>query len=188
MAAPRMVLVAEIGAAHGIKGEVRLKSHTEVPLTVADYGPLSAPDGRTFEITAARPAAGSSSPEMLVVRFKGVADRNAAEKLTGIRLSVPYDRLPPANEGEYYHADLIGLQAVTRDGAPLGTVVGVPNYGAGDLIEIAPPRGQTFLVLFTDAAVPEVDIAGGRIVVEPPTEIGDEDDAEDDNEHGEGAA
>jgi len=171
MAAPRMVLVAQIGAAHGIKGEVRLKSFTAEPLSVADYGPLMAADGRTFEITSARRAAGSSSPEMLVVRFKGVDDRTAAEKLNRIELSVPQERLPPAGEGEYYHADLIGLSAVTREGAPLGVVVGVPNYGAGDLIEIAPPRGKTFLVPFTDAAVPEVDVAAGHIVVEPPNEI-----------------
>lgn len=171
MAAPRMVLVAEIGAAHGIKGEVRLKSFTAVPLSVMDYGPLTAADGRTFELLSARPAAGSSSPDMLVVRFKGVADRNAAEKLNRIELSVPQDRLPPAGEGEYYHADLIGLAAVTKDGAPLGTVVAVQNYGAGDLIEIAPPQGKTLLIPFTDDAVPQVDVAGGHMVVEPPVEI-----------------
>ncbi len=181
MAAPRMVLVAQIGAAHGIKGEVRLKSFTAEPLSVAGYGALTAADGRTFELLSARPAAGSSSRDMLVVRFKGVADRTAAEKLNRIELSVPQDRLPPAGEGEYYHADLIGLAAVTKEGAPLGTVVGVPNYGAGDLIEIAPPRGKTFLVLFTEDAVPEIDIAGGRIVVDPPVEVdlGDAADADD---------
>jgi 16S rRNA processing protein RimM len=171
MAAPRMVLVAQIGAAHGLKGEVRLKSFTQQPLSVLDYGPLTAADGRTFELLSARPAAGSSSPDMLVVRFKGVADRTAAENLNRIELSVPQDRLPPAGEGEYYHADLIGLAAVTRDGASLGTVVGVHNFGAGDLIEIAPPAGKTVLIPFTDDAVPEVDIAGGRMVIEPPVEV-----------------
>lgn len=168
MGQPRMIAVAEIGAAHGVKGEVRLRSFTEVPADVATYGPLVADDGRTFEIVSARPAAGSSSKEMLIVRLKGVDDRNAAEALTGTRLSIPYDRLPPADEGEYYHTDLIGLSAVTPDGMSLGTVVSVQNYGAGDLIEIAPARGETMLVSFTDAAVPEVDIAGGRIVVVPP--------------------
>lgn len=167
MAAPRLLAVAEFGAAHGVRGEVRLKSFTEVPADVAKYGPLVAPDGRTFEIVTVRPASGPAGP-MLVVRVKGVDDRNAAEALTGTRLSIPYDRLPPAEEGEYYHADLIGLPAVTPDGAAIGAVVGVHNYGAGDLIEIAPKAGATILVPFTAAAVPEVDIAGGRIVVVPP--------------------
>jgi 16S rRNA processing protein RimM len=177
-----MVLVAEIGAAHGIKGEVRLKSFTAEPLSVADYGPLTAADGRVFEILSARPAAGSSSPDMLVVRFKGIADRTAAEKLNRIALSVPQERLPPAEEGEYYHADLIGLAAVTKTGTPLGTVVGVHNFGAGDLIEVAPPRGKTMLIPFNDDAVPEVDVAGGRMVVEPPVEVelGQARDREDD--------
>ena len=173
-----MVLVAQFGAAHGIKGEVRLKSYTQDPMAVAGYGPLSAPDGRTFEIASARAAAGSSSPDMLVVRVKGVADRTAAEKLNRIELSVPQERLPPTEEGEFYHADLIGLAAVTRDGGALGTVVGVPNYGAGDLIEIAPATGPTFLLPFTEDVVPEVDIAGGRLVVVPPASIGDEAPAE----------
>jgi 16S rRNA processing protein RimM len=172
-----MILVAQFGAAHGIKGEVRLKTYTQDPMAVADYGPLVAPDGRRFEIEAMRPAAGSSSPDMLVVRIKGVRDRNAAEALNRLELSVPKDALPPADEGEYYHADLIGLRAFTLTGEELGTVIGVPNYGAGDLIEIAPPRGQTILVPFTDPSVPEIDVAGGRIVVVPLVYDKDEGDA-----------
>jgi 16S rRNA processing protein RimM len=163
----REVVVAEIGAAHGIKGEVRLKSFTGAPLDVAKYGPLVAADGRTFEILSARPAAGTSQ-DMLVVRFKGIADRNQAEALTGQRLSVPQERLPEPGADEFYHADLIGLTAVTPEGSSLGTVVAVPNYGAGDLIEIAPLRGATVLVPFNRTNVPQVDIDGGRIVVVPP--------------------
>ncbi len=163
----RQVVVAEIGAAHGIKGEVRLKSFTAVPADVAKYGPLSAPDGRVFEVVSARPAAGPPS-QMLVVRLKGVADRSAAEALTGTQLSVPFGRLPPVEEGEFYHADLIGLSAVTPEGVAVGTVVAVQNFGAGDLLEISPPAGETILVPFSDDAVPEIDIAGGRIVVIPP--------------------
>jgi 16S rRNA processing protein RimM len=177
-----MVLVAQFGAAHGIKGEVRLKSFTQDPLAVADYGPLTASDGRSFEIEAARAAAGSSSPDMLIVRLKGIRDRNAAEALTGLEVSVPQDRLPPAEEGEYYHADLIGLAAVTPSGTVLGTVVGVPNYGAGDLLEIAPKTGSTILVPFSDAVVPEVDITGGRVVVDPPRGLLDEVDEEEGDE------
>jgi 16S rRNA processing protein RimM len=177
MTTGKLVLVAQVGAAHGIKGEVRLRSFTQVPADVAGYGPLTAPDGRAFEILAARSAAGSSSAEMLVVKFKGVADRNAAEKLNGIELSVPQERLPAAEEGEFYHADLIGLAAVTVGGAPLGTVVNVPNYGAGDLLEIAPPSGPTILVPFTEAVVPEIDVAAGRIIVAPPPGLFDDGEA-----------
>jgi 16S rRNA processing protein RimM len=161
------VLIARIGAAHGIKGEVRVKAFTAEPKGMAAYGPLEAPDGRRFEVAALRPAAGTA-PDMLVVRFKGIGDRNAAEALNGIELSVPRARLPPAEADEYYHADLIGLAAVTRDGATLGTVTAVQNYGAGDLLEIAPSRGETILVPFTRAVVPEVDMTGGRVVVDPP--------------------
>ena len=161
------IVIARIGAAHGIKGEVRLQSFTQVPADVAGYGPLVAADGRTFEIAAHRPAAGTS-PTMLVVRFKGIADRNAAEALTGIELSVAKEHLPETGEGEFYHADLIGLRAVTNTGAPIGVVVAVPNYGAGDLLEIAPPKGATILVPFTDTAVPEIDVEAGHVVVVPP--------------------
>jgi 16S rRNA processing protein RimM len=177
-----MILVAQFGAAHGIKGEVRLKAYTQDPMAVADYGPLIAADGRRFEIEAMRPAAGSSSPDMLVVRIKGVSDRNAAEALNRLELSVPKDALPPAEEGEYYHADLIGLRAETPSGTILGTVVAVPNYGAGDLLEIAPATGNTILVPFTDAVVPEVDIAEGRVVVDPPRGLLDEVDEEEGDE------
>ena len=177
MSRDKQVVIAEIGAAHGIKGEVRLKSFTAVPADVAGFGPLQADDGRAFEIEAVRAAAGSSSPNMLVVRFKGVVDRNAAEKLTGTRLSVPQARLPAAGEGEFYHSDLIGLAAVTIGGENLGTVVAVQNYGAGDLLEVAPAKGATILVPFTEAAVPTVDVAGGRVIVDPPPGLIDSDGA-----------
>jgi len=161
------VLIARIGAAHGIRGEVRVKAYTADPGGIGAYGPLEAPDGRAFEVESLRPAAGPSG-DMLVVRFKGVADRNAAEALNGLELSVPRDRLPPAGDDEYYHADLIGLLAVTRDNVELGIVIAVPNYGAGDLLEIAPKRGETLLVPFTRAVVPEIDLKAGRITVDPP--------------------
>jgi 16S rRNA processing protein RimM len=162
------VPVARFGAAHGVRGEVRLKSYTGDPLAVRSYGPLEAGDGRSFVITHARPAAGSSSPDMLVVRVEGVGDRNKAETLNGIELTIPRERLPPPAEDEFYHADLIGLAAVTRDGTELGIVIAVQNHGAGDILEVAPRRGQTLLVPFTRAIVPEVDLGGGRIVIDPP--------------------
>jgi 16S rRNA processing protein RimM len=168
------VLIARIGAAHGIKGEVRVKAYTADPKGIGAYGPLTAEDGRTFEVASLRPAAGTAQ-DMLVVKFKGIADRNAAEALNGIELSVPRDRLPPAGEDEYYHADLIGLEAVTREGSPFGTIIAVQNYGAGDLLEIAPKRGETMLVPFTRAVVPDVDLAAGRVTIVPPEELPAED-------------
>jgi 16S rRNA processing protein RimM len=116
---------------------------------------------------------------MLVVRFKGIVDRNQAEVLNGIELGVSRDRLPAAGPEEFYYADLIGLSASTTAGESLGTIIAVQNYGAGDLLEIAPPRGETLLVPFTHAAVPEVDLAAGRVLVDPPEgllDVGPEED------------
>lgn len=118
---------------------------------------------------------------MLVVRFKGIADRNAAEALTGLDLFVPRDRLPPAEADEFYHSDLVGLTAVLASGETFGTVVAVQNFGAGDILEIAPPRGPSLMLPFTRAVVPEVDVAGGRLTVVPPAgllEPGDDGEGE----------
>lgn len=161
------VLVGRIGAAHGIRGEVRVKAFTGNAGDLAAYGELRSADGRVFAIEAARPAAGTS-PDMLVVRFTGIATRNAAEALNGVELFVPRERLGGTEADEYFHADLIGLAAVTIAGETLGTVIRVENYGAGDLLEVAPRRGETLLVPFTKAVVPVVDLAGGRVVVDPP--------------------
>lgn len=161
------VVVAQFGAAHGVRGEVRLKSFTEDPMSLASYSPLKSRDGRAFVIVSARPAAGTT-PDMLVVRVEGVATRDMAETLNGLELLMPRDRLPATEADEFYHDDLIGLDVRMRDGNEAGTVVAVRNFGAGDLIEVAPGRGPTFLVPFTRAVVPEVDIAGGRLVIDPP--------------------
>lgn len=174
------IVVARIGAAHGVRGEVRLKSFTEHPLAVRAYGPLEASDGRSFTILAARPAAGTS-PDMLVVRLERVTRREDAEALTGLELSVPRDRLPAADEDEFYHADLIGLDVAMNDGTKVGTIVAVQNFGAGDLLEIAPSSGPTIFVPFTNAAVPEVDFVGKRVVIDPPAgllDVPDKDDSE----------
>jgi 16S rRNA processing protein RimM len=162
------ICVAQIGAAHGVRGEVRIKPFTEDPLSVARLGPLETEDGaRRFEIETARQA-----KDMLVARLKGVADRDAAERLTNIRLYVSRERLPKPADDEFYYADLIGLAAVTADGAPFGTVKAMHDFGAGDLMEIEPVAGgNTLLLPFNEQVVPVVDIAGGRIVVEPPVEI-----------------
>jgi 16S rRNA processing protein RimM len=159
------VCVAQIGAPHGIRGEVKLRSFTADPLAVVHYGTLESEDGKhVFEIEAFRPAKG-----FLVARFKGVADRSAAERLRNLSLYVPRERLPAPEADEFYHADLIGLTVVTADGADFGNVVAVHDFGAGDLLELRPTGGRnTVLLPFTAATVPVVDIAAGRIVVAPP--------------------
>src|SRR6185312_9547581 len=159
------VRVGKIGAAHGIRGEVRVFVQTEDPLAIRSYGELEDEAGaRKFEIAFARAANGH-----LVVRFKGIDDRNAAEKLTHIQLFVPRARLPQRQEdGVFYHADLIGLRVETKTGEVLGEVIAVPNYGAGDILEIRPASGATLLIPFIDEFVPVVDVKGGRIVADPP--------------------
>jgi len=162
------VLIAQIGAAHGVRGEVRLKAFTQDPLSVTRYGALETEDGRRrFEIEAARP----TKDDMLVARLKGVADRNAAEALKNLRLYVAREKLPAPADDEFYVADLIGLVAQTPTGDALGTVKAVHNFGAGDLIEIEPADGSASVMLpFTATTVPTIDIAGKRIVVAPPVE------------------
>ena len=159
------ICVGRIGAAHGIKGEVKLWSFTADPAAVADYGPLESLDGTLrFEIEALRPA-----KDHLVVRLSGVRDRDAAERLTNVDLYVPRDRLPAPAAEEFYHADLIGLRAEDRDGTALATIVGIHDFGAGDLLELRPQgAANTVLMPFNDTTVPVVDIAGGRIVIDPP--------------------
>ena len=166
MAAP--ICVARIGAAHGVRGAVKLWTFTEDPFAVKDYGPLMTKDGaRQFEIADVREA-----KDHLVATFKGVATRNDAEKLNGIELYIAREKLPATDDDEYYHADLIGLAAVNAANEPLGRVIAIHNFGAGDIIEIAPPgAAQTMLLPFTNAVVPTVDLAGGRVVIELPKEI-----------------
>jgi 16S rRNA processing protein RimM len=165
VAAP--ICVARIGAAHGVRGAVKLWPFTEDPLAVMDYGPLTTKDGaRQFEVTHARPA-----KDHLVATIKGVATREDAERLNGIELYIAREKLPATDHDEYYHADLIGLAAVNAANEPIGRVLAIHNFGAGDIIEIAPPSGPTMLLPVTNAVVPTVDLANGRVVIELPQEI-----------------
>jgi 16S rRNA processing protein RimM len=165
------ICVARIGAAHGVRGAVKLWTFTEDPLAVKRYGPLRTKDGtRQFEVATAREANGH-----LVATLKGVATREEAERLNGIELYIAREKLPDTDEDEYYHADLIGLAAVTAANEPIGRVIAIHNFGAGDIIEIAPPHGATMLLPFTNAVVPTVDLAGGRVVIELPAEIDGDD-------------
>jgi 16S rRNA processing protein RimM len=159
------VCVARIGAAHGTAGEVRLWPFTTRAEAVAAYGPLQTADGtRTFEIEALRPA-----KDFLVARLKGITDRAAAERLGNIDLYVPRERLPVPEPEEFYYADLIGLRAEDAAGTAIGVVVAVHNFGAGDILEVAPTAGgDTVMLPFSTAAVPSVEVAAGRIVVDMP--------------------
>ncbi|ODS91148.1 MULTISPECIES: ribosome maturation factor RimM [unclassified Devosia] len=162
------LLMGRIGAAHGIKGEVRIQSFTEDPLALASYGPLSTnKPGLTIRILAAR-----TTTNVLVARLEGVNDRNAAEKLNGVELYVDRALLPDTDDDDdFYHADLIGLKARLVDGSEIGEVMAVPNFGAGDLLEIRDPRsGDTYLYPFSKAVVPEVRIADGYLLIDPPIE------------------
>ena len=159
------VLMAQIGAAHGIKGEVRVKPFGEDPMALGTFGPLETLDGsQRFEIETLR-----AQKAMLVVRFKGVRDRNAAEVLNGTKLYVSRKDLPePEDEETFYQADLIGLDVVSTQGVVIGTVVSVPDFGAGTLLEIAPPGGRSFYAPFTREVVPDIDIKAGRVTVDLP--------------------
>ena len=159
------ICVARIGAAHGVRGEVRLFSFTADPAAVVDYGPFTTADGRTIEIAALRPA-----KDCFVARLEGVADRNAAERLRNVELYVPRQRLPATQAAdEFYHADLIGLAMVDRDGLAFGHVVDVHNFGAGDILEVKlDARRNTVMLPFNETVVPVVDLGAGRLTVALP--------------------
>jgi 16S rRNA processing protein RimM len=163
------ILVGVFGAPHGVRGELRLKSYTGDPQAIADYAPLTDASGRTtYLLTSARLV----KDDILVVRVKGVDDRDAAAKLTNQRLHIPRSALPPPEEeDEFYHADLIGLRVELQDGTLLGTVAAVLDFGAGDILEITPAGGGRAMMLpFTRAVVPVVDMKAGRLVADPPAE------------------
>ncbi len=167
MAEDERLCVGAIAGAHGVRGLVKIKSFTEDPLDLSAYGPLTDQSGaRRLQVTVTGRAKG-----LLIARIEGVEDREAAQALRGVQLYAARAALPEPAEEEYYHMDLIGLEAQDRGGAPLGRVVAVQNFGAGDILEIARPEGEPLLVPFTKAAVPIVDLAGGRVVLEPPEEI-----------------
>jgi len=165
MRAPeKRVCVGVVGAAHGVRGAVRIKSFTAKPEDIARYGPLEDETGeRHFTLHLTGAAKG-----VLIAQLSSIADRNRAEALRGLRLYLPRAALPPPEDDEYYHADLIGLDAVLTDGTPVGAVRAVHDFGAGDTLEIARPEGPPAMVPFTKAVVPEIDLTAGRLVLDPP--------------------
>jgi 16S rRNA processing protein RimM len=164
----KLIALGVFGAPQGVRGELRVKSYTGDPKAIAAYGPLTDGRGARIVLEAVRPLKG----DMLAARVAGVATREAAAALTGLELFARREQLPPPHEDEFYYDDLVGLAATTREGAPLGRVVALSNYGAGDILEIAPGAGgEPLLLPFTKAVAVEIDFAGGRIVIQPPHEV-----------------
>jgi 16S rRNA processing protein RimM len=159
-----------VAGPHGVRGAVRIKSFTAEPKGIVQYGPVEDESGRRkFEPSFVGVAKG-----VVLAKLSGIDDRDQAEALRGTRLYLPREALPPPDEEEYYHADLIGLAAALEDGTPVGTVQAVHDFGAGDCLEIARNAGPPLMVPFTRAVVPVVDLAGGRVVLAPPPGLLDE--------------
>ncbi|MBP0615493.1 ribosome maturation factor RimM [Jiella mangrovi] len=157
------VLLAIVGGAHGIRGECRVKSFTEEPEAFGQYGPLFDAKGNRYTVKSARP-----QKNMLLVRFAEIADRNAAERLNGTELFVDRSCLPePEDDDEFYLDDLVGLDARSLEGEVLGRIVATHNFGAGDILELAQAKGSTVMIPFSEAAVPDIDLDEGTIVVDP---------------------
>ena len=162
-----LLLVAQIGGAHGVRGEVRITTFTADPMALASYKALVRQDGSpAVVIASARPAKAG-----LVARLKGVDDRDAAEGLRGLKLFISRAVLPPPEEDEFYLADLIGLAVETAAGELMGKVKAVQDFGAGDLLEIQPPQGASWWLPFTREAVPEVRIGEGKLIAVRPDEV-----------------
>jgi 16S rRNA processing protein RimM len=160
----KRLCVGIVTGPHGIRGAVRVKSFTADPADLAAYGPVSDETGsRRFGLRVVGTLKG-----VVLVEFDGVADRNAAEALKGLRLYVDRGQLPPPDEDEFYHADLIGLSARLQDGTTLGTITGLYDFGAGESVEITGAKGETVLVPFTKAAVPAIDLGAGTLTIVPP--------------------
>jgi 16S rRNA processing protein RimM len=176
--------VGVITGPQGVRGAVRVKSFTEQPADVASYGAVEDEAGqRRFELRVVGNAKG-----VVVAKIAGLDDRAAAERLKGTRLYVKRSALPPPDEDEYYHSDLVGLPMVLPDGTDFGTVRAVHDYGAGTSLEVAHRNGQLVMVPFTRAIVPVVDVAGGRLVIDPPEGLLDNRPIEADMEKEEASA
>jgi 16S rRNA processing protein RimM len=158
------ICVGQILGAHGVKGLVKLASFTEDPEAIASYGDLTDETGeRIFSVTLV-----GAAKDHWLAKVEGITDRDAADALKRTQLFVDRENLPPPDEDEFYHADLIGLRAELPDGTSIGTVAGLHNFGAGDIIEIALPSGKKPLLPFDRETVPEIDMAAGRLVIDPP--------------------
>ena len=171
--AAKQVCLGVVTGPHGVQGAVRIKSFTEAPEDVARYGPLTDETGvRRFELRLIGAGKG-----VVIARLAGVENRNQAETLRGLRLYLPRSALPQPDAEEYYHADLIGLEAVLGDGTPVGRVRAIHDFGAGDTLELTRPGASPVMVPFTRAVIPSVELAAGRLVLDPPPGLLDESEA-----------
>jgi 16S rRNA processing protein RimM len=158
------VLMAKIGAAHGIRGEVRVKPFSDDPLSFTDYGVLTTKDGKlSFEVESAR-----VKKTVVITKFKEIKDRNRAEELNGVELFVERSKFPEPEEDEFYYSDLNGLSVFDQHGETLGKIVAVQDFGAGDLLEVRPARGRSFYIPFTKDFVPVVSLAEKSVTVDLP--------------------
>lgn len=170
------LLIGTIGAAHGVRGLVRVKSFTEEPDDLTAYGAPTDRSGKPVRLEIVGEAKGQ-----LLARIEGVADRNAAEAWRGVDLFIERTALPaPEEEDDFYHADLLGLPVEDLSGAPLGAVRAIHDFGAGDVLELTTPDGDVRWLPFTKEAVPTVDLAAGKLIADPPAEVGDPEGAPDD--------
>jgi 16S rRNA processing protein RimM len=169
----RLILMGVFGAPQGVRGEIRIKSLTGEPSAIGAYGALTDKDRtRAFAFDSLR----LLKDDILIARVAGVSTRQAAQALKGVEIFARRGQLPPPSEDEFYYDDLVGLEAVDAAGARLGRVVSLMNYGAGDVLEIAPAKsGETLLLPFSKRVAPTIDFDAGRIVIEPPHEVEDED-------------
>lgn len=178
-AADRLILVGAVTAPHGVQGAVKVRSFTADPGALADLRPLEDQEGRALRLKVQ-----SIRGDVLIVRIAGVDDRDAAERLKGTRIFVPREALEAPDADEFYHADLIGLRAERADGSLFGTVAALHDFGAGDLVEVKTESGRAVVLPFDRETVPVVDLAGGRLVVDPPHGLIDEDGKAGEDEDG----
>lgn len=161
-----LICLGVVGAPHGVKGLVRIRTFTETPEAIAAYGPLTDDAGRIWRLSVEAPWKAG-----VIARLEGIRDRDAAERLKGQKLHVARATLPEPDDEVYYHADLIGLEVRREDGAAVGRIAAVLDFGAGDLLEVRLHTGETVMLPFTAAAVPVIDVAAGHIVVAPTPEL-----------------
>ncbi len=166
----RLILVGHVSGAFGVKGEVRFHAYTADPLALTAYGPLLRADGsHALTVLAARP-----TKDGVIGRVKEIATKEEADALRNLKLYVPRDAFPAPDDDEFYLADLLGLEARDADGVALGTVKTVQNFGADDMLEIAPVAGgQTWYLPFTKACVPDLHLSDGWLLAIPPAETGE---------------
>lgn len=173
----KRILLGEISGVHGIRGDILVRTYTATPDAIATYGPLTDAAGtKTFSLKIVR-----VTDKGVVARIAGISDRTTAETLRGTKLFIAREKLPETGASEFYHSDLIGLNAFAEDNTPIGKIVSVQNFGAGDLLELQPPEGASEFIPFEDQWVPKVDLSARTVVIRRPPSNGDEtEDAETD--------